>query len=118
MIPRVKDKLLVGLVTKEFGRYFAKRGATVYEYTPGFIHQKSATADGKMCIIGSANLDQRSFYHNFECGVTLYDSDISRQVERDFTLISELSERINAEEKMTVISAFFSAVGRFISSLL
>ena len=43
-------------------------------YSGGLLHTKSVTVDGRMCLIGSVNLDPRSLYLNFEITLIVYDS--------------------------------------------
>lgn len=41
----------------------------IYEYTPGFVHAKVFTSDDEKAVVGTVNMDYRSFYHHFEDGV-------------------------------------------------
>ena len=43
----------------------------IYEYTPGFLHAKSIVCDGRVGVVGTINMDFRSLYLHFECGVLL-----------------------------------------------
>ena len=49
-----------------------KCGVKIYQYTPGFIHAKSFLCDDKIGTVGSINLDYRSLFLHFECGVFMY----------------------------------------------
>ena len=49
-------------------------GVKIYEYLPGFIHSKNLIVDDEYGVIGTINLDYRSFYLHFECGVWMYRS--------------------------------------------
>ncbi|MDE5589420.1 MAG: hypothetical protein K2J60_09855, partial [Acetatifactor sp.] len=59
-------------------------GVKIYEYTPGFVHAKVFVSDDKKAVVGTINLDYRSFYHHFECGTFLYQTDCIADIERDF----------------------------------
>jgi cardiolipin synthase A/B len=55
-------------------------GAKVYEYEPAMIHEKLLIVDGKWTVIGSTNMDTRSFGLNDEVNVAALDPDLARQV--------------------------------------
>lgn len=84
MIPHVPDKKTVFAVTRKFARVLEKAGVQVREYTAGFLHAKSAVADGKSAVIGSYNLDLRSLYLQAECAVWIGHAPLARALERDF----------------------------------
>ena len=44
----------------------------IYRYTPGFLHAKSVMADREVALIGSTNMDYRTFQLHYECAVLLY----------------------------------------------
>lgn len=92
IIPGVKDKCLVGRVTDCVCRKLRTNGIKIYEYQPGFLHQKSVCADGEITLIGTLNLDSRSFFHNFENGVAVRSRTLANDVEEDFFTTLELSE--------------------------
>ena len=48
-------------------------GVKIYEYVGGLLHTKSLTVDGEVTLIGSANIDRRSFELNFENNILLVD---------------------------------------------
>ena len=56
----------------------------IYEYTPGFVHAKEFICDDEKAVVGTINLDFRSLYLHFECGVYLYRNSAIVQMERDF----------------------------------
>ena len=49
-------------------------GVRIYEYVGGLLHTKSMTVDGEVTLIGSANIDRRSFELNFENNILLVDT--------------------------------------------
>lgn len=59
-------------------------GVEIYEYTPGFVHAKVFTSDDDTATVGSINLDYRSLYLHFECGVFIYRNPVVRDIEKDF----------------------------------
>ena len=59
-------------------------GVKGYEYTKGFIHAKTIMIDSKMCAIGTANMDVRSFKINFETHAFIEDAAITTELEEAF----------------------------------
>ena len=66
-----------------YGRLL-KAGANVYEYEPSMIHAKIAIFDGVWSVVGSTNLDNRSFGINDEVNVAILDSQIASRLTHDF----------------------------------
>ncbi len=97
IMPHIPDKKVVLAVTRSYYRALLKSGVKIYEYTPGFIHAKSLVADGKVCVVGTANFDFRSFYLHFENCVLAYRSSCVAQVEKDFLETLEKCEEITLE---------------------
>jgi cardiolipin synthase len=66
IIPGISDSRLVLLATLSHIQDMLEAGVQVYRYGKGFIHAKVMIIDGKLASIGSANLDMRSLYTNYE----------------------------------------------------
>ena len=72
-------------------------GVRIYEYTPGFVHGKMLISDDRSAIVGTINLDYRSFYHHFECVVYLYDVPIIPEIRADFEHVFAQSQLYTEE---------------------
>lgn len=81
--PEIPDKKLVFLLTQSYYEQLIQNGVKIYQYTPGFIHAKCFVCDDKVATVGTVNLDYRSLYLHFECGVFLYRSQAVMQVKKD-----------------------------------
>jgi cardiolipin synthase len=55
-------------------------GVRVYEYQPSILHAKTLVADGKVAVVGSSNLDFRSFRFNSECNLLFFDPEVAGQL--------------------------------------
>ncbi len=84
MLPVRSDSKIVHIGSCSFIEDILKAGVKVYLYTPGFLHSKMVVADDKVCTIGSANMDFRSFEHNFESNAFIYNKDIAIHTRRIF----------------------------------
>ena len=63
-------------------------GVKIYEYTPGFVHAKVFVSDDCKAVVGTINLDYRSFVHHFECGVWMYRCDCLKNIKEDAYVIA------------------------------
>lgn len=59
-------------------------GAHIHHYQAGFMHAKVISIDSKMCSVGTANLDIRSFQLNYELNTLMYDKKIAQEIETQF----------------------------------
>ena len=66
-----------------FGRLLS-RGVRIFEYAPAVLHAKTMVADGRVSVIGSSNLDFRSFERNAECNFAIFDPNLGAAMERRF----------------------------------
>ena len=104
--PGIPDKKVVYSVTRSFYSVLAKRGARIYEWTPGFCHAKMCVVDDKMATCGTINLDYRSLYHHFENGCFMSDCqtvlDIKKDFENMFNECKEVTEDYKEGMKATL----------------
>lgn len=73
MVPRKSDTLLVQLASRSYFKKLLIAGVKVYFYEPGFLHSKLIVIDDALTMIGSANLDVRSFEQNLEVVAFVYN---------------------------------------------
>lgn len=73
-------------------------GVRVFLYEKGFTHSKLIMSDGKFCSIGTANMDVRSFEHNFEINALFYDEEFTQLLEKEFLHDLRNSTEVNHEE--------------------
>lgn len=95
--PNIPDKKYAKLLTNyNYGRLLSE-GVRIYEYTPGFIHAKQILTENAV-IVGTINMDYRSFYLHYENGVWMSGDSVQRKVMNDFSNIFEESREISYEE--------------------
>lgn len=97
--PGIPDKKIVNMVTKTYYEELIKAGVEIYEYTPGFIHSKTFIVDDEYVTVGTVNLDYRSLYLHFECGVWLYMSKMINDVKEDFLKTIDESQKVKIKKK-------------------
>ncbi len=96
--PGIPDKKIIFLMTRSNYKVLLESGIKIYEYTPGFIHAKCFLCDDETAAVGSINLDYRSLYLHFECGVFMYRSEAVMQLKEDMEQTFACSHQILKEE--------------------
>ena len=71
VLPGIPDKKLVFRLSRSYYLPLLRAGVRIYEYTPGFLHAKCWVSDDRAAVVGSINMDYRSLFLHFECGVLL-----------------------------------------------
>lgn len=84
LIPGVSDSKMVNAAASSYYTELLRYGAKIYKYDKGFVHAKTMVIDGDLAIIGSANMDYRSFDLNFEVNAMLYSENIANQLTEAF----------------------------------
>jgi cardiolipin synthase len=74
LFPARNDDLAVGAASRSHYEGLLDAGVRVFEFQPGLLHAKTLTMDGEMALIGSANMDRRSFDLNYENNILLADA--------------------------------------------
>jgi len=92
--PHRWDKWYVAIISRSYYRRLIQAGVKVYEYTSGFNHGKTFVADDIIATVGTTNLDFRSLYLHFECGVVLYSSDEILKIKEDFLRTVPISQEV------------------------
>ena len=95
--PYIPDKKYIKWMTEYHYGILLKNGIRIYEYLPGFIHSK-VVMNEHCAVVGTINMDYRSFYLHYENGVWVYDEEFLKKVERDFVQTFEESREITYEE--------------------
>jgi cardiolipin synthase len=98
ILPAKNDVRLVRLVSRSYYSQLLKGGIEIYEMEGTVLHAKVMLIDENWAIIGSANLDQRSFHRNFEMNVIVDSHEFGRQVAEMFSKDLARSRRIIVEE--------------------
>lgn len=73
MLPERSDSRVVDLASHSYLDDMVQAGVKIAFYTPGFLHSKLLLIDDDLAVVGSANMDFRSFEHNFEVNAFFYD---------------------------------------------
>ncbi|MBK1723034.1 cardiolipin synthase [Thiocystis violacea] len=73
VFPARNDSRIVAAASRSYYADLLAAGVKIYEYVGGLLHTKSLTLDGEIALIGSANMDRRSFELNYENNILFVD---------------------------------------------
>ena len=114
LVPAVPDKKYAYIVAETYWGQLLRHGVRIYRYTPGFLHAKSVMADREVALIGSTNMDYRTFQLHYECGVLLYHMPVVEELLEDLDETMAKSELYTLEEwnKRSWVRRFFASILR------
>ena len=118
--PHHADKGFVGITNRAYYGELIQRGVKIYEYEPGFIHAKTFVSDDSVGVVGTINLDFRSFYLHFECGTFFSDTECVAQVRDDFMKTLDRCIPITYEDwrKRSLFQKMAGAMLKFFAPLM
>jgi len=120
MMPQKSDSAIVGAASKFYFRELLQAGVKIFMYKKGFVHAKTVVADTNLSVVGTANMDIRSFDLNFEIMSVIYGPNFAKQLEKVY--LNDLSEcdELNYEDwiKQGILKRLSYALARLISSFL
>jgi cardiolipin synthase len=108
--PHHGDRWFVHSVTRSYYRQLLEGGVKIYEYTPGFIHSKTFVVDDDYGVVGTINMDYRSLYLHFECGVWLFKTESVVHMRDDFIETLSKCEQIILERVISL--PWYRVMGR------
>lgn len=98
ILAKKSDHILVGLAQRSYYRELLSVGAQIYLYSPDFLHAKHFRVDREVSIIGSSNMDLRSFELNAEIDLVCYGSKVADGLLELEQLYLERSELLKLED--------------------
>jgi len=80
IVPARNDSWIVGAASKSYYNQLLAAGVQLFEYDGGLLHAKTLTLDGEVTLIGSANMDRRSFELNYENNILVHDISLTADI--------------------------------------
>jgi cardiolipin synthase A/B len=106
IVPKSGDSRLVTFAGRSYYPELLTAGARIFEYEGRFIHAKTMVIDGDFSIVGTANMDNRSFRLNFEVIAAVYGHELTSKLaaafEDDLTHTREVRSRTLKREPLLV----------------
>jgi cardiolipin synthase len=97
LVPGKSDSRLVNAAARSYYDELMAAGVEIYLYRKGFIHAKTLVADGMLAVVGTANMDFRSFELNFEVNALIYDAPTAERMRQLFFEDLKNADRIDPE---------------------
>ena len=98
IFPKNNDSLVVAATSRSYYWQLLEAGVKIYEYKPGLLHAKTLTVDGQISLIGSTNLDLRSFDLNYENNIVFSDSALTTDIMERQSQNNADSEEVTRQE--------------------
>lgn len=80
ILPKKNDSLMVGWASRTFFDDLLEAGVKIYEFKAGLLHTKSVLIDNRLALVGTMNMDLRSFFLNFELALAVEDRAFANEV--------------------------------------
>ncbi|WP_426449834.1 cardiolipin synthase [Paenibacillus sp. S-38] len=96
--PEKPDSRIVNYASLSYLEELLQAGVRFFAYQKGFVHAKVMIIDGLLATVGTANMDMRSFYNNFELNAVLFDKETIHRLEDDFIEDLKSCKEIKLEE--------------------
>ena len=117
--PAVPDKKRIKIMTKSAYPALMESGVRIFEYLPGFIHEKLMVVDDRYAVVGTINLDYRSLVHHFEDGLWMYNTPTVTDIKGEFLKTVSVSDEIDeSEARLTVFEKLVKILIRLFAPLL
>jgi cardiolipin synthase len=95
---KYSDQRLVRLASRRMYRELLTGGVHLFEYRPAMTHVKALMVDDAWAVVGTTNVDNRSFEHNDEINVAFRETALTARLRRDFESDLAASDEITIEE--------------------
>ena len=120
LLPRRSDSAFVDAASRFYFQELLEAGAKIYLYEKGFIHAKTMVVDDNLSIVGTANMDMRSFDLNFEINAVIYSKSVNRRLTEFFHHDLQGSRVLQLSEwrMRNKFRAFIDALARILAPLL
>ncbi len=120
VVSEKEDQLLVGQAQKSYYEQLLEAGVFVHLFQDEFLHAKHLTIDDQVSLIGSSNMDIRSFVLNAEISLLVYDQNVTRKLQEEQTRYFARSRTLDLEEwrKRGFWPRFGENICRLVSPLL
>lgn len=116
LIPKYSNHALLKYAAYWYYQKLIKAGIKIYEFSNRMLHSKTLIVDNDLAIIGSANMDYRSFFINHEIMLFSQQEDLLSYLEEDFDVNITLSEQVSLKQASS--RSTFSILTTFVAYLM
>lgn len=120
LVPKNSDSFVVDAAARSYYEDLLDAGVEIYLYHKGFVHAKTMVTDRKTAIVGTANMDNRSFDLNFEVNAIIYDEAVANELRQIFFDDLQHAEKLSPEtwRNRPVTAQMLEKTARLVSPLL
>lgn len=120
MIPAHSDSLILTYASRSYIQECLRAGVKIYLFNAGMLHSKVVIVDDEFSSVGSANIDFRSFEHNFEGNMFIYSAEVNARLREVFSDDMRHSTRVRANEwrRRPLLHKAFESILRLLSPVL
>jgi Phosphatidylserine/phosphatidylglycerophosphate/cardiolipin synthases and related enzymes len=93
--PGIPDKKIIYQCTRSYYYLLHMNKVKIFEFIPGFNHEKLIVVDGIMSVTGTINFDFRSMYLHYEDGVFFYGDNVVKEMDQDIKDMLNVSKEVN-----------------------
>jgi cardiolipin synthase len=118
IVPRQGDSRLVTMASHTYCDSLNKAGIRVFEYGPPMMHAKTMVIDDTCAVVGTANLDNRSFRLNFEIAAAFYDAGVVARLAKRFEEDRAVSRPFSHRHRGPRTTQLLESIARLTSPVL
>lgn len=118
IVPRRGDSRLVTAASHTYCESLAKAGIVMFEYGPPMLHAKTMVVDETVAVVGTANLDNRSFRLNFEIAAAFYDARVIGHLAERFAEDRAASKPFRLRKRNPRLTVLLESIARLTSPVL
>jgi cardiolipin synthase A/B len=120
MVPGISDSRIVNAAAQSYYEDLLEAGVRIFLYQKGFVHAKTMVVDHDLSIVGTSNMDMRSFDYNFEVNAIIYGMELAADLAECFNNDLKDCQEIHLREwkKRGKLKRLGESSARLFSSLL
>jgi cardiolipin synthase len=120
VVSRLADQMLVSLAQKSYYQQLLEAGVHIHRYQERFLHAKHLSIDGVIAVIGTSNMDIRSFVLNAEVSLVVYDAEVTARLREQQEKYFAASDRLSQVDwmKRSLVEKICENLARLMSPLL
>ena len=118
IVPKQGDSKLVTAASHTYCEALGRAGIQIFEYGPPMIHAKTLLVDDTMAVVGTANVDNRSFRLNFEVAAVFYDRELISQLAKRFQEDRAFSKPFPRKRRNPRVTQVLESIARLTSPVL
>ncbi|HYC37160.1 MAG TPA: cardiolipin synthase [Usitatibacter sp.] len=118
IVPKEGDSKLVTAASRTYCDALGRAGVHMFEYGPPMLHAKTMIVDDIVAVVGTANLDNRSFRLNFEVAAAFYDAEVIAHLSRRFEEDRRHSRHFPVKRRGPKTTQLLESIARLTSPVL